>query len=173
MTMLEQRACPANALSFFDALPPVNLDDMPGAWHGPNVSTGHPLDSMLKRFGWRGERFDDGEDAYPLVFAGLNGVIVSVNPARIPMGLVVRKPGLMNTVIKACFVRIGLALLKTRKPAARLRMIEHRCVLMASMIYDVLSITGTSRKVDHDTLLVLLDLRGMEQPSFLPHAASH
>jgi hypothetical protein len=166
LTTLERGTSPATALALFDSLPAAHLDDMPGAWRGCGVPTGHPFDGMLERLGWHGKRFDDVEDAHPLVFAGRNGTLVSVDPVRIPIGIVVRMPGFVNTAIVARLFRIGLPLLHTRKPAARLRMVEHRGVLTAAMIYDALPINDIFRKVDDDTLLGLMDLRGMEQPFF-------
>jgi hypothetical protein len=166
LTMLEQGTSPAIALAFFDSLPPAELADLPGAWRGRGVPTGHPLDGMLERFGWHGKRFESTEEAHPLVFTGRNSVLVSVDPARIPIGMVVRVPGLVNTAFVARLFRLGLPLLRTRKPAAQLRMTEHRGVLTATMIYDALPINDIFRKAGQDTLLGLMDLRGMEEPFF-------
>jgi hypothetical protein len=60
----------------------------------------------------------------------------------------------------------ALVLLRTRKPTARLRMMEHRGVVSATMIYDFLPIHDVFRSVDDDTRLGLMDLRGMAQPFF-------
>lgn len=166
LMMLEQGTSPATALAFFDSLPLAELADLSGAWRGRGVPTGHPLDGMLERFGWYGKRFESTENTHPLVFTGRSGALMSVDPARIPIRLVVRAPGLVNTAVVAGLFRLGLPLLRTRKPAARLRMTEHRGVLTATMIYDALPINDIFRKVDHSTLLGLMDLRGMEEPFF-------
>ena len=61
-------ATAAEALAFFDSLPPVELDEMIGSWRGAEVPTGHRLDGALGILGWQGKRFDDGDFARPLVF---------------------------------------------------------------------------------------------------------
>ena len=45
-------------------------------------------------------------------------------------------------------------------------MMEHRGVSTATMIYDALPIHDVFRKVDDDTVLGLMDLRGLPQPFF-------
>jgi hypothetical protein len=54
----------------------------------------------------------------------------------------------------------------TRKPKARLRSLEHRGVVTAAMVYDALPIIYVFRRVDADTLLGLMDLRGLPAPFF-------
>ncbi|MGA8046787.1 MAG: DUF4334 domain-containing protein, partial [Dermatophilaceae bacterium] len=53
---------------------------------------------------------------------------------------------------------------RTRRPAARLRMVEYRGVVTGTMIYDALPIKDHFRAVDDDTLLGAMDLRGLEDP---------
>jgi hypothetical protein len=57
-------------------------------------------------------------------------------------------------------------LMYTDKPKARLRTVEHRGVVTAAMIYDALPIIDVFRRVDDDTMLGLMDLRGLPQPFF-------
>jgi hypothetical protein len=57
-------------------------------------------------------------------------------------------------------------LMYTDKPKARLRTVEHRGVATAAMVYDALPIIDVFRRVDADTLLGLMDLRGLPQPFF-------
>ena len=57
-------------------------------------------------------------------------------------------------------------LMYTDKPKARLRTVEHRGVATAAMVYDALPIIDVFRRVDADTLLGLMDLRGLPQPYF-------
>lgn len=38
----------AEAFARFDALPPVEIDDLLGSWTGESVPTGHPLDGALE-----------------------------------------------------------------------------------------------------------------------------
>ena len=57
-----------------------------------------------------------------------------------------------------------MPLLSTKRPAARLRMVEYRGVVTGTMIYDALPINDHFRAVDEDTLLGAMDFRGMESP---------
>jgi hypothetical protein len=163
---LEQGTTAEDALAFFDALPPVALDQLTGSWRGRGVPTGNPLDGILERFGWHGKRFDGVDDVHPLVFRAGNGTLASVDPARIPIGLAVRAPWLVNTPVAARVFRELLPFLRTNTPAARLHMSEHRGVLTATIIYDALPIFDIFRRVDDDTVLGLMDLRGMNIPFF-------
>jgi hypothetical protein len=52
----------------------------------------------------------------------------------------------------------------TTKPHARLRLTEYRGVVSATMCYDALPVNDVFRKVDDQTLLAVMDLRGMERP---------
>ncbi|GAC1471441.1 MAG: hypothetical protein PVSMB5_20050 [Ktedonobacteraceae bacterium] len=45
-------------------------------------------------------------------------------------------------------------------------MVEYRGQVSASMIYDNLPICDAFRRIDHDTLLGIMDLKGVEQPFF-------
>jgi hypothetical protein len=135
-----------------------------GSWRGSGLETGHPLDGMLERFGWHGKRFDGPEDAHPLVFEKPGGELFSINPSMIPMGMVIRHAGLFRHPAVSKLFKAVAGLLRTTKPQARLRMTEFRGVLTATMIYDALPINDVFRRVDQDTLLGVMDLRGVEQP---------
>jgi hypothetical protein len=54
--------------------------------------------------------------------------------------------------------------LRTRAPKARLRMLSYRGVLTATMCYDQLPIHDVFRKVDENTVLGAMDLRGTADP---------
>ncbi len=152
----------ATALALFDALPAVTLEEMRGSWRGKGVPTGHPLDGMLERLGWRGKRFGDPEDAHPLVFERRSGEVFEVDPAFVPMGLLLRHARWFRHTAVA--FRLGSRLVRTRSPRARLRMTEFRGVVTATMIYDALPVQDGFRQVDADTRLGVMDLRGMTQP---------
>lgn len=57
-------------------------------------------------------------------------------------------------------VRVIRPLLETRAPRARLRMMAHRGVVTATMVYDHLPICDHFRRIDDDRLLGIMDLRG-------------
>lgn len=161
---LEKGTKAAEAIAFFDSLPPLGLEEIIGTWRGRGIPTGSPLDGILERFGWHGKRFASAEVADPLVFDDDHGGVLSINPALIPMRLLVRAPRLANTPVMACGFRLLRPLLRTRKPAARLRMMEYRGVVTATMIYDTVPINDAFRRIDHDTILGVMDLRGLEAP---------
>lgn len=161
---------PREVLDLFDDLPAVGLDDLAGAWAGTGVPTGHPLDGLLEASGWHGKRFDGPEAAHPLVMADARGRF-AIDPAPLPLALLARRPGLASRRLVASGVaRRGLRALATRRPAARLRTVTYRGVGTASMIYDRLPVVDHFRRLDADTLLGIMDARGVEGPlAFLLH----
>lgn len=164
-TDLEGGTTTAEALAVYDDLPAVTVEEMLGAWRGSGVPTGHPMDGLLEAYSWHGKRFDGPDDGHPLVFRGPRGLF-SANPALVPMGLVSRLGPRLRPAPVAAAGRRAIALARTRSPRSRLRMIEHRGVLTATMAYDALPIHDHFRRLDDDAVLGLMDLRGMEQPFF-------
>jgi hypothetical protein len=154
----------AEVLGVFDELPGVDVRDVLGRWHGSEVPTGHPLDGLLAASGWHGKRFDGPDDAHPLVFARADGRRFAVNPAVVPVGLLVRRPALARHPLAVRAFTAIAPLLATRRPRARLRMTEHRGVVTATMVYDALPILDVFRRLDDDVLLGLMDLRGVPDP---------
>jgi hypothetical protein len=151
-------------LRYFDSLPSVTVEEMLGQWRGAGLATGHPMDGLLERFGWYGKRFETAEDVHPLVFTTDAGVLVSVNPAVLPAGLLLRFPRLAHQPLAARLFRLLRSLLSTSRPKARLRMTEYRGVVSATMCYDALPIHDVFRRIDHDTVLGAMDMRGSPQP---------
>ena len=161
---LEPAAPLETVLELFDSLPPVRVEELTGTWRGAGIDTGNPLDGLLERFGWYGKRFGGADDAHPLLFAGRGGRVVSVNPAFMPVGLITKFAGALDRPLAAKVFRALLPLMTTREPRARLRMVEYRGVSSAAMVYDALPIHDPLRKVDEDTLLCAMDLRGLRAP---------
>ncbi len=155
------------ALSIFDALAPVAPDFMIGAWKGEGFETGHPLDGVLERCHWHGKRFESEEHVHPLVFRKVSGRLTSVKPllAMPGLGLLDSMPFLKSAFVGRVFQWM-LPLLSGRKSAARLRTTNYRGVATATMMYDNLPINDVFRKVDDNTLLGIMDLKGMKQPFF-------
>ncbi|MEJ5867854.1 GXWXG domain-containing protein [Pseudokineococcus sp. 5B2Z-1] len=156
-----------DALALFDALPAVEVDDVLGAWRGTGVPTGHPLDGLLELLGWHGKRFDGADAAHPLLFATRpGGEPFAVDPAGVPVGLVVRASGLLHDERVAAAARGALPLRRTGRPRARLRPVRHRGVTSAAMLYDALPVVDHLRALDDGGLLGLMDARGLERPFF-------
>ncbi|KAB7745358.1 DUF4334 domain-containing protein [Nostocoides sp. F2B08] len=160
---LEAGAGLAAGLAFFDGLPPVSVETMLGSWRGSGVPTGSPLDGLLETYGWHGKRFDGPDDAHPLVFADDRGRF-AVNPAGLPLGALLRLGPRVRGERAGAALRPLLRARRTRRPAARLRMVEYRGVSTGTMIYDALPINDHFRAVDDDTLLGAMDLRGLSDP---------
>lgn len=58
------------------------------------------------------------------------------------------------------------SLLKTEASQARLRMMDYRGKVSATMIYDYLPINDSFRKVDENTVLGIMDWKNSSQPFF-------
>src|SRR5512143_1063084 len=91
---LRERPDLGAALRCFDSLPAVTVEQMTGRWRGSEIPTNHPFDGLLARYGWYGKRFDGPDDVHPLLFATAGSGLFSLNPSLLPVGLLVRRPGL-------------------------------------------------------------------------------
>lgn len=148
------------ALSLFDSLAPIKQSFMHGQWHGAGFNTNHPMDGLLETFGWHGKEFIDDDNVHPLVCRDSLGRLFNVDPQRIPMSLATGASLPRSAFMSRIF--LGLKpLLQTKKSRARLRMMEYRGKVSATMVYDHLPIHDVFRKVDDDTVLGIMDLRGL------------
>jgi len=165
LATLEPACSAEEAFAFFDGLPPVRAEELVGRWRGRELATGHPMDGLLVASGWYGKQFDGVDDVHPLLFATPGGTPFAVDPRRVPMSLAGRVPA--ATVARGRGLLGALKpLLRTSRPAARLRNLEHRGVVTAAMVYDHLPIIDVFRQVDVDTLLGVMDLRAEPTPYF-------
>ncbi|HSK38747.1 MAG TPA: DUF4334 domain-containing protein [Arenibaculum sp.] len=153
-------------MSFFDALPAATLDGCIGRWRGSGLHTDHPLDGLLEAFGWYGKEFVDRDTVHPLLFRDHGGGVFPLDPALMPVTRAIRHPGLLHGRAARLAFAASRHALRTARPKARIRMMEHRGVVSATMIYDDLPILDIYRRVDDDTLLGLMDLRDMPRPFF-------
>jgi hypothetical protein len=160
-------ATSAAALDYFDSLHAATVPDMLGRWRGSGLPTAHPMDGLLEAFGWWGKAFHDPDRVDPLLFGSKSGAVTAVDSRFVPAALLprLRMDSPLMPLLRAIFPA-ARAVLATKKPTARLRMMEHRGVVSATMIYDFLPINDVFRRVDQDTRLGLMDLRGMAQPFF-------
>ena len=158
-------ASPADALAFFDSLPTVAADELIGRWRGSGVPTGSPLDGLLEAYGWYGKQFLDAERVHPLLFRGWGGP-GPIDPALIPIGVLRDRPAVAHSAVARAAFSVVRPLLRTAKPRARLRTVEHRGVATAAMVYDAVPIIDVFRRVSADRVLGLMDLRGLTQPVF-------
>ncbi|WP_280385700.1 DUF4334 domain-containing protein [Nocardia wallacei] len=164
---LRQEGCtPRQAWELFDGLPAVRVEEITtGRWHGDELDTGHPWAGVLVESGWCGKQFDGADRVQPLLFAGPDGDVFPVDPRRVPLALAGRIP-LAGVRAARRLLPVLRPLLRTRAPRARLRDLEFRGKVGAAMVYDHLPIIDIFRAVDADTLLGVMDLRGMTDPYF-------
>ncbi|MDP5183500.1 DUF4334 domain-containing protein [Blastococcus sp. BMG 814] len=156
---------PDEAFAFFDVFRPQPVEEMLGRWRGSELPTGSPLDGLLESYGWWGKEFLDAETVHPLLFETASGPR-PVDPAFLPVGVLRRAPRLAHSRAALAAFAAARPLLTTTRPKARLRMIEHRGVVTAAMVYDRLPIIDVFRRVDGRTVLGLMDLRGLPDPFF-------
>jgi GXWXG protein/Domain of unknown function (DUF4334) len=161
---LQRGTTPEAALAFYDTLAPVGVAEMIGSWRGEGLPTGHPFDGLLERFGWYGKRFDGPDHAHPLVFSSGSERTMQLNPAFVPIAALIRHQGLLRAPFVARLFSVLRPLFSTRKPKARLRLMVYRSVATATMCYDALPVDDAFRKVDDDTVVGAMDLRGLETP---------
>lgn len=154
-----------DALKLFDQLDVADLTFMLGRWKGSGFHTNHPLDGLLEAFGWYGKEFVDAENVHPLLFVDSKNNVFGVNPRLVPINLIVKFPIPGSEIMKRLFLSMKW-ILKTDKSGARIRMVEYRGKVSAAMIYDNLPIVDVFRKVDDNTLVGVMDLKGMRQPFF-------
>lgn len=156
----------ASALAAFDGADPVRPEEIVGRWRGGGLPTGHPLDGMLERLGWWGKAFAGPEDADPLLFSTLRGRVVPLDPALVPLRLVVAAPRLVGSRLGRLAVAAAPRFAEARGPKARLRMVEHRGIVSTAMIYDALPIVDHFRAIAPGQLIGLMDMRDDPRPFF-------
>lgn len=154
----------AEALAYFDGLEPVSADFMTGQWHGASFATGHPWDGLLEKYHWYGKRFIDADNVHPLVYRSVLGRLVPVNPLFMPMSLL--RFRLFHSAVIGKMFQLTLFLLRAWGSGARLRMVECRGKVSAAMVYDRQPIIDAFRKIDANTVLGIMDFKGMERPYF-------
>jgi hypothetical protein len=133
---------------------------MLGDWAGGEIDTGHPMNGLLGPMGWHGKRFVSADEVHPLVMDRRGGGRYSLNPGVLPLPMLLRYRSMLNSVRLQRAARALAPALSTRAPAARLRMLEYRGVVTATMCYDRQPIHDVFRRVDENTMLGAMDLRG-------------
>ncbi|MDX1497032.1 MAG: DUF4334 domain-containing protein [Salinisphaeraceae bacterium] len=152
------------ATEAFDQLEAIDCASMLGRWRGSELRTGNAMDGLLEATGWYGKEFVDFDHVHPLLF-GSKEKILKLEPRRLFAGMglapIANKiPGLIS------LFKLIRPLIQTRHSRARLRMTEYRGKVTATMQYDHLPINDVFRKVDNNTVLGVMDLKGMPQPYY-------
>ena len=158
----KRKTSTSEALRLYDSLPAVEEDFMIGRWKGFEIETGHQMDGLLVPSGWYGKLFIDKDRVHPLVFYTKNKTeLYALNPKNIPLGVKFPKSKLLGMMVS-----VVRPFLQTKKTKARLRMIEHRGKLTATMAYDDKPIFDHFAKIDENTVLGCMDLKNSDQPYF-------
>ncbi len=156
------KATPEEAMVAFDSLSPVSSEFMHGRWKGFEIETGHPFDGLLASSGWYGKIFLDDEEVHPLVFFGTDKKeLYSANPEFIPFNLKLPKDERLGTMMNMARV-----ILETKESKARLRNLEYRGRVSATMIYDDIPIMDTFVKIDDNRVLGVMDFKGQSLAFF-------
>lgn len=168
--LLEQRqATTDQCLSIYDQLDPTSLDFLKGQWKGYEIKTGHSIEGLLELSGWYGKRFENPENVHPLLMQSFNKKrLFSLNPRFIPLGINFPKVKLLRFIMA-----ILTPILKTKKSKARIRLIEYRGKLTGTMAYDEKGIFDHFVKIDEDTVLGAMDLKGSDKPYFFVLERDH
>jgi hypothetical protein len=153
------------AMAYFDSLEPASIEFMLGKWRGEGVPTDHPMDGLLENFNWYGKEFVSADHVHPLVFQQESGNLVKLNPQFMPMKYA-RNSSITSQPWFRKLFDLGTRVMKTDASKARLRMTEYRGKVSATMIYDDLPINDVFRKIDENTVLGVMDLKGMRKPFF-------
>ncbi len=154
------------ALARFDALGGVQPEAMIGRWRGMSLATGHPLDGLLEKLGWYGKAFESLDRVHPLLFRSAWGRLNALDPGLMPATLALRAPSLARSrLLRFAFSTIA-PLLRTRRSAAVLRMIEFRGRDSAAMVYDRKPIVDYFRHIDDGRILGLMHIQSWRQPFF-------
>lgn len=156
----KREAEPEEALGLFDGLGPVELDFMLGRWKGFEIRTGHFMDGLLEHSGWYGKLFAGPEEVHPLLIRGRGGKsLYAVNPGLIPLNINYPKSrvtGILMGLLKP--------IIKTKKPMARMRMVEFRGKITGAMVYDQKAIIDVFAKIDDRRMLGIMDMKGRPEP---------
>lgn len=155
----------AEALSVYDSLEPADLDFMMGRWQGKGIVTNHPMDGILEMISWYGKEFIDLETVHPLLFQDAQGEVFKLRPDPTVMAISLHF-NITNYPWLAPSLRWFNRFFKTEVSQARLRMMESRGVLTATMIYDYLPINDSFKKIDDNSVFGLMDYKAIPQPFF-------
>ena len=151
------------ALARFDSLPGIDPAELFGLWRGTGMPTGHPLDGLLERLGWRGKRFRSEECVDPLLFHP----DIALDPAHLPLAIALRWPRLARSAPVRAGFKLFRVVFRARGPAARLARVEFRGRLGTAMIYDRQPIVDHFRRIDQGRVLGLMETRSAPPYFFL------
>ena len=148
----------ADLAKAFDTLTPVSIDMLTGTWRIDPSYAESPGGAMLIESGWWGARFVDAETVDPLLYPKPDGI--GVFAADLQSVLAVLSTGERDISARRDEV-------ETSTPIGRLRMVEYRDVLTATLVYDQVPVLDYLRAIDSDTIVAAVEHRGLiDQPDY-------
>lgn len=145
------------------AIAPVELV---GLWKGRGVATGHPFDGVLENLGWFGKRFAPDLRADALLFRSSERRLTAVDPSLIPLGLAIRFHRFGKTRTARNLFSYLRGRLRAQGPVATLRFLPFDGVSSAAMVYDHKPITDHFRRIDADTVMGMMVIKGDDRRFF-------
>ncbi|WP_316751508.1 DUF4334 domain-containing protein [Pedobacter gandavensis] len=149
------------ATRLFDNLEPVSIEFMLGRWKGEELYTGNPADGILETTGWAGKTFENAENVFPLVFFTDSSKTETFNVDP----LIAMSPDMATKYAGKTLGEIR-EVVETQASKARLRMVEFKGKVSATMIYDNLPINDIFRKIDDNMVIGVMDFKGGDQPYY-------
>ncbi|WP_341488002.1 DUF4334 domain-containing protein [Pararhizobium sp. A13] len=141
------------ALEEFQSLPPIEPREMIGLWTGRGIPSGHPFDGVLENLGWFGKRFTPDMRADALLFRFDERKLIAIDPARIPLRLVLRfhMVGRMRATRNLfSYLQHGL---RAKGPVASLKTMSFQGEASAAMVYDDQPIVDHFRRIDERRIM--------------------
>lgn len=149
-----------NAMERFRGLAPVEPHEMIGLWTGRGIPSGHPLDGVLENLGWFGKRITAELRADALLFHGKAKRLIAVDPAWIPLRLVLRFHELGRTRAARNLISYMLRRLRAKGPVASLKAMPFQGLTSAAMIYDKQPIIDHFRRMDDHRIMGAMTIQG-------------
>ena len=156
----------AEKTRWFAALEPVAPKDMVGLWQGAGIPSDHPLDGVLENLQWFGKRFHADMRADALLFQSRPGRLVPVEPAFLPIRLVLKLAALGKTAPARNLFTHMEKRLRARGTTAVLHSETLDGVATAAMVYDRQPITDYFRRIDADTVAGMMCVSGDDRRYF-------
>jgi hypothetical protein len=150
----------AEKTRWFATLEPVTPEEMVGLWQGAGIPSGHPLDGVLENLQWFGKRFHADGRADALLFQSRPGRLVPVEPAFVPIRLVLKMASLGRTAPARNLFSHMEKRLRARGTTAKLSSETNDGVETAAMIYDRQPITDYFRRIDSETVAGMMCVAG-------------
>ncbi|PWE52933.1 hypothetical protein DEM27_27995 [Metarhizobium album] len=145
------------------AIAPVELV---GLWKGRGIATGHPFDGVLENLGWFGKRFAPDLRADALLFKSGERRLIAINPSLVPVGLALRFHRFGRTRAARNLFSYLQRRLTAQGPVATLRLLPFEGVSSAAMVYDHNPIADYFRRIDADTVMGMMVIKGDDRRFF-------